>query len=100
MPRISPRARTISSALRGFLRAPQSRPPKATAKTKGRVRNGDGPRRAFVVLVTVTVSGIDVVLALRVAGFGLTAQVEPPGAPMQVKLTGPEKPPTPLRVRL
>ena len=84
----------------GFLLHPTITTPNKPAKTKGKLRNGCGARRALAVLETVTVSGTEVVVALRVAGLGLTAQFAPVGWPVQLKLTCPAKPPTPFRVTL
>src|SRR5215470_3566746 len=69
------------------------------ANTNGR-RFKSGASRAFAVFETVTVSGTDVVVELTLAGFGLTAQLAPPGAPVQVKLTCPVNPPLGSNVTL
>jgi hypothetical protein len=85
---------------RGFLLTPARTAARIPANTNGRDLNECGIKRAFVVLETVTVKGTDVVVELRLAGFGLTVQLAPPGAPAQAKLTWPVNPPTPFMVTL
>lgn len=52
------------------------------------------------MLLTVTVKGTDIVVLVRTAGFGPTAQFAPPVAPVQVSWTEPVKPPTEFSVTL
>jgi hypothetical protein len=93
-PRTNTRVSTVSNVLAGLcLFIPQSNPAINPPKTNGKVTRGEGVNLAFAVFVTVTVRGTFEVLPVRLAGLGLTEHVDPPGAPVHVKLTAPVKPP-------
>src|SRR5215831_15353238 len=92
---IPPRSRTattIGKACLGLRVAPISNPARIAAKAIGQPRKPLGVTPALVVLVTVTVKGTLVELAVKFRGLPpFTVQVEPPGAPVQVKVTEPLK---------
>jgi hypothetical protein len=100
IPTIRNTDKSMNMAYLRFLLAPQATIPTTAANRGDQVLKGEGPRRAFVVLETVTVKGTEVVVEVRLAGLGLTLQLAPPGAPVQVKLICPVKLPVAASVTL
>src|SRR5215471_10824871 len=80
--------RTICRIL--FL-ATHSPPAKTAAKAKGMAQNRGPARRACVVVVALTVTGTETVLAEKMTEFGFRLQVTPAGAPAQAIDTVPTK---------
>ena len=82
----------------GFFLKPAIITANTPANAKGSPFSRPGFNCALLVLETVTVNATDVVVELKVAGLGLTAQFDPLGAPVQVKLTCPLNPPEATKV--
>lgn len=85
-------AKVASSTCRIRLFVPQNSPANTVAKKNGKPFSGAGVKRACVEVATVTVTGIETLLAVNVADAGLAVHVVPAGAPLQATETVPVKP--------
>src|SRR5215469_14576216 len=81
----------MRTILRVLFLAAHSPPAKIAAKAKGVAQNRGATRWACVVVVAVTITGTEIVLAEKMTEFGFRLQVTPTGAPEQEMDTDPTK---------